>query len=152
MEDGRLRPSHHERPRDSHLGCPAYFWAGGLVNWSRAHWIVGLLTLVVFPLTGVYMRHVAQVPALDDVPRLVFRSRHLFLLLTAVANLALSNTGPDRLAQRVAAVIILISPFMLFAAFLIDPARGIRSSLLFRSSMFSLFAAGVLLAITNRPR
>jgi hypothetical protein len=65
-----------------------------LVNWSRAHWLVGLLTLIIFPLTGAYMRHMAVVPNLDSVPRLIFRSRHLFLLLAAVANLALSIVSP----------------------------------------------------------
>jgi hypothetical protein len=97
------------------------------VNWSRAHWRVGLLTLLVFPVTGAYMRHVAGVPHLDSVPRLIFRSRHLFLLVAAVANLALSHTHPVRLAQRMASVLILASPFLLFAAFFIDPARGLRA-------------------------
>jgi hypothetical protein len=87
------------------------------VNWSRAHWLVGLLTLIVFPLTGAYMLHLAVVPNLDSVPRLVFRSRHLFLLLSAVANLALSNSQPARVAQRVAGALVLISPVLLLAAF-----------------------------------
>ena len=122
------------------------------MNWSRAHWLVGLLTLIVFPLTGAYMLHLAVVPNLDSVPRLVFRSRHLFLLLSAVANLALSNSQPVRLAQRVAGALVLISPVLLLAAFFIDPARGIKSSQLFHFAMYGLFAAGVLLAIANRPR
>jgi hypothetical protein len=122
------------------------------VNWSRAHWLVGLLTLLVFPLTGAYMRHVAAVPYLDSVPRLIFRSRHLFLLVAAVANLALSNSQPVRLVQRIAAVLIMASPFLLLAAFLIDPARGLRSSPVFHFAMYGLFAAGVFLAIANRPR
>jgi len=122
------------------------------VNWSRAHWIVGLLTLGIFPLTGAYMRHVAQVPTLDAVPRLVFRSRHLFLLLAAVANLALSGSRPERLAQRVAGLLILLSPFVLIAAFFIDPGRGLSSSPLFQFSMYGLFVAGILLVIANRPR
>jgi hypothetical protein len=122
------------------------------VNWSRAHWLVGLLTLIVFPLTGAYMRHVAVVPNLDTVPRLIFRSRHLFILLAAVANLALSSTRPVRLVQRVAATLILVSPFLLIGAFFIDPGNGLKSSQLFHFAMYGLFAAGVLLAIVNRPR
>jgi len=122
------------------------------VNWSRAHWLVGLLTLIAFPLTGAYMLHLAAVPHLDAVPRLIFRSRHLFLLLSAVANLALSNSQPVRLAQRVAAALILVSPVLLLAAFFIDPARGVKSSQMFHFAMYGLFAAGVLLAIANRPR
>jgi hypothetical protein len=122
------------------------------VNWSRAHWLVGLLALLSFPLTGQYMRHVAGVPHLDSVPRLIFRSRHLLLLVAAVANLALSNSQPFHRAQWVACVLIMVSPFLLIAAFFIDPTRGLHSSTIFRLAMYSLWIAGVLLAIVNRPR
>jgi hypothetical protein len=122
------------------------------VNWPRAHWLVGLLTLLVFPLTGAYMLKMADVPNLDSVPRLIFRSRHLLLLLAAVANLALSNSQPIRLAQRVAAALIMVAPVLLIAAFFTDPGRGLNSSQTFHFSMYVLFAAGVLLAIANRPR
>jgi hypothetical protein len=122
------------------------------VNWPRAHWLVGLLTLVVFPLTGAYMLKMAAVPSLDSVPRLIFRSRHLFLLLVAVANLALSNSQPVRVSQRVAAALIMVSPFLLMAAFFTDPRTGLESSQSFHFAMYGLFVAGVLLAIANRPR
>jgi uncharacterized membrane protein len=122
------------------------------MNWARAHWIVGVLALLLFPLTGQYMRHVAGVPRLDSVARLVFRSRHLFLLMAAVANLALSNSQPFHRAQKAASVLILLSPIFLTAAFFIDPARGLHSSTVFRIGMYELWIAGVLLAIVNRPR
>lgn len=122
------------------------------MNWSRAHWIVGLLTLVIFPLTGAYMRHVARVPTLDAVPRLVFRSRHLFLLVAAVTNLALSGSRPQSRVQQIAGLLVLLRPFVLMAAFFVDPGRGLRSSSLFQFSMYGLFLAGILLAIANRPR
>jgi uncharacterized membrane protein YozB (DUF420 family) len=113
---------------------------------------VGLLTLLMFPLTGQYMRHVADVPHLDAIPRLIFRSRHLLLLVAGVANIALSNSQPFHRAQRVASLLIMISPPLLIAAFFIDPARGLHSSTVFRLAMYSLWIAGVILAIVNRPR
>jgi hypothetical protein len=122
------------------------------VTWSRAHWLVGLLTLIAFPLTGAYMLHIATVPHLDTVPRLMFRSRHLFLLMAAVVNLALANSQPVHWLQRVASVLIMLSPVLLITAFFVDPARGLRSSQMFHFAMYGLFAAGVLLAIANRPR
>lgn len=98
------------------------------------------------------MLHMASVPHLDSVPRLIFCSRHLLLLLAAVANLALSASQPVRLAGRVASVLIMVSPLLLISAFFTDPGRGLKSSHLFHLSMYTLFAAGVLLAIANRPR
>ena len=122
------------------------------MTWSRAHWLVGLLALIAFPLAGQYMLHYADVATLDSVPRLIFRSRHLLLLVAGVANIALSNSQPFHRAQRVASVLIMVSPFLIIAAFFIDPARGLNSSQIFRWAMYSLWIAGVLLAIVNRPR
>jgi hypothetical protein len=98
------------------------------------------------------MRHIVGVPHLESVPRLIFRSRHLFLLVAGVANLALSNSQPFHRGQRVASVLILVAPFFLVAAFFIDPARGLDSSTVFRLAMYSFWIAGILLAIVNRPR
>ena len=116
------------------------------------HWFAGTLTLVVFPIAGGYMRYVAHVPLLLDAPRLVFRSRFLFLLLIAVANLALCHTQPTKFIQRFAQAIILISPAAMLVAFFIDPARGVHSSVLTATTMRALFLAGLLLAFAGRPR
>ena len=122
------------------------------MNWPRLHWFAGTVTLVLFPLAGGYMRYVAHVPLLADAPRLVYRSRFLFLLLIAVANLALSHTQPTKFIQRFAQALILISPAAMLAAFFIDPSHGIHSSLLTATTMRALFLAGLLLAFTARPR
>ena len=121
------------------------------MSWSRAHWIVGTLTLVLFPLAGVYMRYVAGVPVLDDAPRLLFRSRFLFLLLIAVANLGLSNAQPERLIERLASAVILAAPVPLIVAFFFDPARGVHGSPWTTLTMRGLFGAAALLSFVHRP-
>ena len=122
------------------------------MSWPRAHWFVGTLTLVLFPLAGVYMRYVALVPQLDDAPRLVFRSRFLFLLLIALANLGLSYARPERWTERVASAIVLAASVPLVIAFFIEPARGVHGGPLTTWTMRSLFAAATLLAFAHRPR
>jgi hypothetical protein len=97
-------------------------------KWARAHWTIGTLTLMLFPFAGLYMRYVADVPHLSDAPRLMFRSRFLFLLLIAIVNLGLSYSEPQRLMQRVAAAIILVAPLPLIVSFFVDPSRGVSSS------------------------
>jgi len=121
-------------------------------KWARAHWTMGTLTLMLFPFAGLYMRYVADVPNLSDAPRLMFRSRFLFLLLIAIVNLGLSYSEPQRLMQRVAAAIILLAPVPLIVSFFVDPSRGVRSSPWTVFTMRGLFLAGVLLAWSHRPR
>ena len=121
-------------------------------NWPRAHWIVGTTTLMLFPLAGLYMRYVAKVPQLSDAPRLMFRSRFLFLLLIATVNLALSYAKPERLVQRFASMLILVAPLPLIVSFFVDPGRGVRSSPWTVFTMRGLFLAALLLAWAHRPR
>jgi predicted membrane-bound dolichyl-phosphate-mannose-protein mannosyltransferase len=99
----------------------------------------------------MYMLHFVRVPALDSIPRLIFRSRHLFLLASAVANLAMASDEPTRVTQKVASVLILIAPFSLLTAFFIDADRGMNGSPAFHLPLYGLFVAGFLLAISNRP-
>ena len=98
------------------------------------------------------MREVVGVPHLDGVTRILFRSRFLLLLLVAVANLALSSAKPNGALRRIASSLILAAPFPLIVAFFVDPYRGVQGSLWSRFAIYSLFAAGLLLAVTNRPR
>jgi hypothetical protein len=114
--------------------------------------MVGTVTLLLFPLAGGYMRYIARVPMLADAPRLVFRSRFLFLLLIAVSNLALASVKPKRWTERLASAVILIAPIPLLASFFLDPSRGVHSSPWTVWTMRGLFAAAVLLAFLRRPR
>jgi hypothetical protein len=121
-------------------------------TWARAHWITGTLTLMLFPFAGLYMRYVADVPHLSDAPRLMFRSRFLFLLLIATVNLGLSYSEPRDWMQRVASAIILLAPLPLIVSFFVDPTRGVQSSPWTVFTMRGIFLAAILLAWSHRPR
>ena len=111
-----------------------------------------MLTLALFLSAGIYMRFVILVPQMEDAPRMIFRSRFLFLLLAAVANFAMSGAPPSSLIQKVASAVILVAPLPLIASFLLDAGRGVQSSPWTIWTMRSLFAAALLLAFVNRPR
>lgn len=118
------------------------------MNWRRAHWIVGIATLVVFLLTGAYMRwgRVPPVPQLDDVTRAVYRSRHLFILLSAVLNLAFALApSPKQRARQIVSVFVLVAPVLFLAAFAVEPAQGIHGAPLSQIALYLLFAAAVIL-------
>jgi len=121
------------------------------MSWPRAHWLVGLLTLVLFVSAGAYMRYVILVPQMEDAPRMIFRSRFLFLLLAALANFAMSGVRSTGVIQKVASALILAAPLPLIASFLFDASRGVRSSPWTVWTMRSLFLAALLLAFVNRP-
>src|SRR4029077_858479 len=101
-----------------------------------------------FLLTGAYMRwiRVPPVPQLDDVTRAVYRSRHLFILLSAVVNLALA-TAPEtsRRARQIVSVLALAAPALFLAAFVVEPAQGIHGATFSQIALYLLFGAAVIL-------
>ena len=118
------------------------------MNWRRAHWIVGTATLVIFLLTGAYMRwiRVPPVPQLDDVARAVYRSRHLFILLSAVVNLALATApAATKRSRQLVSVIALVAPALFLTAFIIEPAQGIHGAPFSQIALYFLFAAALIL-------
>ena len=123
------------------------------MNWPRTHWWVGTVTLVLFVLSGAYMRWVAHVPDLEDLTRALFRSRHLFLMLSALVNLALSaNPPPVRRLHRVIATLALVAPIFLLMAFWREPAQGIEAGPWSQVGLYLSFAAAALLVIDRRTR
>ena len=121
------------------------------MNWRRAHWITGTTALAVFLLSGAYMRWIRQVPQLDDVTRAVYRSRHLFLLLSAALNLALPLApSAERRARQVVSVLVLAAPALFLAAFAVEPADGIQGAPYSQTALYLLFAASVILVRIGR--
>jgi hypothetical protein len=123
------------------------------MNWQRAHWIAGTATLVIFLMTGAYMRwiRIPHVPQLDDVTRAVYRSRHLFILLSAVLNLAfaLAPSAKQR-ARQVVSVFVLAAPVLFLVAFAVEPAEGIHGAPYSQIALYLLFAAAVILVRVAR--
>jgi peptidoglycan/LPS O-acetylase OafA/YrhL len=123
------------------------------MNWQRAHWITGTAALVIFVLTGAYMRwvRVPHVPQLDDVTRAVYRSRHLFLLLSAGLNLAFALApSAKRRSQQVVSVLVLAAPALFLAAFAVEPAHGIYGAPFSQIALYLLFGAAVILVCIAR--
>jgi hypothetical protein len=91
------------------------------------HLAIGIVMFVVFTITGQYMR--ADFPDKDVIPqefRILMRSRHIYILFSALIHLALGiylNLRP-RVAQRVFQVagsaILIVSAVLLVAAFIVE--------------------------------
>jgi len=123
----------------------------------RIHLIVGLVALLAFLLSGQAMHfHRPPTHALAPEFRLMFVSRHIYLLAGALVNLCLglylqpSRLGWRRIAQMLGSVLVVISPAFSFLAFLYEPERGMAGhSWRTPAGLIPLFA-GVMLHLVSR--
>lgn len=97
----------------------------------RNHLIVGLLGVVAFVLTGQVMaHHVPDVHTLSAEVRMMYVSRHIYLLGAALVNfvlglyLQIQPSGWRRVLQQIGSVLILLSAMSLLLAFIAEPAQG----------------------------
>lgn len=119
-----------------------------------AHLVVGAVTVVAFLITGQIMgRLEPPVEQMEWAERLLFRSRHIYILAAGLVNLALGvhYLLPEEPARRGAAVLgsllALASALLLFFAFFAEPMAGRWPQALSRYGLIALFG-GVLLYVT----
>ncbi len=94
----------------------------------KLHLIVGIVGIVVFLGTGQYMRLVYDgLRGVEPLPRMLFRSAHIYLLLSSLINVALglylsrSSTRGRKILQTIASTFILFSPPLMLTAFFVEP-------------------------------
>lgn len=116
-----------------------------------AHLVVGGIAIVAFLITGQIMgRHEPPVATMEWAERLLFRSRHIYLLCGGLVNLAtgLHFVLPGQAAWRAAAatgsLLVLASALLLFFAFFAEPMAGRWPGLVSVLGLYALFG-GVLL-------
>ena len=118
---------------------------------KRLHLLVGAFVLVAFLLTGQYMDYLdVRSGALGEAARVMFRSRHIYLLLAGLVNLGLGSYFADRgrgwrrSLQLTGSALVLVAPALMLAAFFTEPgAPGLRRH--FTLPAVSVLAAGALL-------
>ena len=98
----------------------------------RVHLILGLLGAVTFLITGQFMKHHnPPVRMLTPDVRMMYVSRHIYLLGAALVNLVLGlylreySPGWRRTLQRIGSVLIFLSVLWLLMAFISEPALGL---------------------------
>jgi hypothetical protein len=93
----------------------------------RLHLAVGLTGLVAFLATGQYMdRAHDHLRGMDDARRLLFRSTHIYLLFTALLNVALGLYLPTAVGWRwrvrlLGSGLLLAAPGLALAGFFTEP-------------------------------
>lgn len=99
------------------------------------HRALGVFIVLAFLLTGQVMefRHAGE---MDDGTRMMFRSRHIYLLLAGLVNLAIGvyfvfwRERWRRVLQLVGSVLIIAAPLTMIGAFFYEPAlKGLQRTL-----------------------
>jgi hypothetical protein len=115
------------------------------------HVIFGLLVVVVFLLTGQYMdRFHNHLQGMADGPRMLYRTRHIFILLSGLLHIGIGSYFYARLHPWLRAVQILGSLFITLAsvlfiiAFFYEPKLTNLQAPLSARGMY-LIAVGTLL-------
>lgn len=98
----------------------------------RLHLILGLAAVVAFLLTGqILSHHHPKMEQLSAEARMMYVSRHIYLLGAALVNITLGlylgarPAGWRRILQQLGSALILVSPLLLVAAFYSEPALGL---------------------------
>ena len=98
----------------------------------RVHLVVGIAGLVAFVLSGQLLgRHHPAMDALPGELRMMYVSRHIYLLAGALVNavlglyLQLQPSGWRRVPQVIGSIFILASVLPLSLAFLAEPPLGL---------------------------
>lgn len=98
---------------------------------KRLHFITGIATVLVFFGTGLYMN--LNFPDLyreNETIRYMFRANHVYLLFSGLMNLLLGLSGAVAIVrwkilfQSAGSWIILVSPFLFLAAFVLEPPQA----------------------------
>lgn len=93
----------------------------------RLHLLVGISGVIGFLLTGQYMDLAHDhLRGMTDARRLLFRSGHIYILLTSLINLGLgvylvSKTGWRKWVQLFGSFVVVTSPFVAAVGFFHEP-------------------------------
>ena len=120
----------------------------------RSHLVVGIITVLAFLITGMIMRmHDPPVAAMEWTERLLFRSRHIYILCAGLVNLAIGvhYALPETKIRYGGAVagslLVLASAILLFFAFFAEPMAGRVPGPLSTLGLFALFGGVLLYAL-----
>lgn len=106
--------------------------------------------LLAFCGTGLYMDRVHNhLRGMTDARRMLFRSDHIYLLLSALVNLALglymtpNAAKRARVVQNIGSLAILIAPLLFLTAFFTEPWLAQLARPYTRPAIYLIFGGGL---------
>lgn len=123
---------------------------------KRLHFWLGFAGIIIFLLTGQYMFHAySQLQGMDDGPRMLFRSGHIYFLLTVIINLVIGvYLNPKQLpfgnvVQLVISIIIMLAPVFILTGFFLEPHLNDLVRPYSKPGIFALFGVAMLVIIVS---
>lgn len=121
----------------------------------RAHFILGVIMVIAFVLTGQYMDRVHDhLVGMPDGPRMLYRTRHIFILLTGLLHLGLGayltprRVALGRIGQRFGSALITVASGLFVVAFFREPQLADLETPLSHWAAYAVLA-GVLLHVAS---
>jgi hypothetical protein len=121
----------------------------------RLHLAIGFAGVVAFLMTGQYMdRWLGHLAGMADLPRMLYRSAHIYLLFAALLNVLLGLSAEDppgwrRGVTRVGSMLILIAPAMILIGFSLESTRTDFERPFVGFAIYGCFAGVLLQAIAR---
>src|SRR5262245_61452920 len=98
---------------------------------KATHLLIGVLGVVVFLATGLYMRmNFPELYAGNEALRYMYRANHVYILLASLVNLALgtylvtADSGWRTVVSRIGSVLAILSPIVLCYAFFAEVPKA----------------------------
>ena len=123
---------------------------------KKAHLIFGVLIVVSFLLTGQYMdKFHNHLVGIADGPRLLYRTRHIFILLAGLLNLGIGAYFTYRLEpwrrtmQLLGSLLIFIASLLFVIAFFYEPGLSDLHTPLSHWGTYTIATGAVLHVISG---
>src|ERR1044072_2902234 len=123
---------------------------------KKAHLTFGILIVVAFLLTGQYMdKFYNHLHGMADGPRLLYRTRHIFILLAGLLNLAIGAYFTYRIEtwrrtmQLLGSLLIFAASFLFLIAFFYEPGLSDLHTPLSHWGTYTIAAGAVLHVISG---
>lgn len=123
---------------------------------KRFHYCAGWFLVVAFVLTGQYMDRVhGHLRGFDDATRLLFRSRHIYILGIGLVHLMLGtylvpqSAGWRKSLQIIGSVLLTVAGVALLAGFFYETAHFSLEGAPVRYGLFAMLGGAVLHALSN---
>jgi len=126
---------------------------------SRVHGLIGWSTLLIFLLTGAYLRWIFPEAYADDPStRYLFRANHVYILFSSLLNILSARTlsrtpfRPALSIMNVGSALLVLCPFFFLAAFIIETSPATPERPLTVVGAFSALIGIVLLYRATRQK